>query len=184
MKMTAEFDGTCEAAMTQKSRLRSVEVEPAGEMCQRNRVMCLEKMGRHRARLESGRLLSEDSENEAMARTMGPFTHKTKRLQFQLRCKERRGRTSCTLRGRRKGPIGGRMLSGGRPQRGKAGNPARARMTWSFTNGPFATNFTGFVKANMWANSNVVLKKGKELAPPRRPRNRWAVKWLHMGKRR
>ena len=25
-------------------------------------------------------------------------------------------------------------------------------MTWSFTNGPFATNFTGFVKANMWAN--------------------------------
>ena len=29
-------------------------------MCQRNRAMCLEKMGRHRARLESGRLISEE----------------------------------------------------------------------------------------------------------------------------
>ncbi|OLP96096.1 hypothetical protein AK812_SmicGene21710 [Symbiodinium microadriaticum] len=183
MKMTAEFDGTCEAAMTQKSRLRSVEVEPAGEMCQRNRAMCLEKMGRHRARLESGRLISEDGENETMAKTNG-FKRETKSLPFQFGCEGRRGRTSCTLRERREGPIGGRMLSGGRPQRGKAGNPARARMTWSFTNGRFATNFTGFVKANMWANGNVVLKKGKELAPPRRPRNRWAVKWLHMGKRR
>ena len=29
----------------------------------------------------------QDSENEAMAITRGRFTHKAKRLQFQLRCK-------------------------------------------------------------------------------------------------
>ncbi|CAE7607931.1 unnamed protein product [Symbiodinium sp. CCMP2592] len=183
MKMTAEFEGTCQAVMTQRSRLRSVEVEPAGEMCQRNRAMCLEKMPRRRATMESGRLLSEDSDDETMAKINGFFKRKQKPIRFQLKCKERKGRTSCTLRGR-KGRRGGRMLSGGRPGRGKAGNPAKAGMKWSFTNGQFDTSCGGIVKANMWANGKPVRDTAKELGPPCRPRNKKAVKWLRRGGQR